>query len=130
MPLVINNKYPVQVWLTSMLVGSLLFITTIRSYDATLVFMTLLFNLVFSIPTLGAYLLAFHILAGIPASVVFIKLLLAMVAITGTFITFRMIGTPFPKHFWDKSFYLLYSIAILIGSFVFRLRNKKAPLQA
>jgi hypothetical protein len=131
MPHIINNKYPVQVWLASMLIGSLLFITTFRSYDAMLIFLIILFNLVFSIPTLGAYFLAFHILADVPASIVFIKLLMAIVAIICTFVTFQLLGFPFPKHFLDKSLYLYYSIAILIGSFLFRLRKtKKAPPQA
>ena len=131
MPHVINNKYPIQVWLTTILVGSLLLITTFSFYDPTFIFLTLFMGMVFSIPALGVHFLVFHILAEVPASAWFVKLLMAIVAIACTFVTFRMLEFPFPKHIWDKSFYLYYFIAILIGSFLFRLRKaKKAPPQA
>lgn len=129
--LVVNHKYPVQVWLTTMLVGALLFITTFRSYDPTLICLTLFMSMMYSIPALGIHFLAFYLLAEVPASAWFVKLLMAMVAIACTFVTFQMIEFPFPKHFWDRSIYLCYTIAILPGSFLFRLRkSKKAPRQA
>ena len=126
MPVTINKNYPAQVWITSVIIGSLILTISTRNYDAQFIMLSLVLSALYSMPALLVYFIAFKILAAVPASVFFIKLLLAMVAITGICITFYMLHAPFPKHLWDWSFYLLYSIAILISSFAFRIRKQKS----
>jgi len=122
----LNLGYPLRHWLTSLAIGPFIaFIYETISYkvpnDALgTYFLFVTFGLVFSLPTFILYVLTFNKLLQTKMSGWTIKVVLDIVAVLGVIVTFSLI-----KGSMTLKASIFYSVAILISSTFFRVRQKE-----
>lgn len=130
----INKYYPFQVWITSILVTPLLFaFYLIIQEDASisdvwiLIPLFISFSSLPSLPILLVTYLVFRFIESDTMNTWKMKLILATIASSGAFFIISLLftgdqnGNPF-----DLS--ILYTLGILLSSFLFGIKKKKPPL--
>jgi len=128
-----NISYPLKVWLTSLLLASLLFGiatflgTEFGKFDIgifELILFVFFYSLLFSLPTFLVYFLLYRKLTF--TSNFKKKAFFSMIAIAGMaltiFILFGSGGYNVHQDFSGISFSIIYSVSILISSFLYRLK--------
>ena len=110
--MIFNKNYPLQVWLTSIVIAPILLsIVTLDSSIFSLFFIYIFYGVFLSVPVFLIYLLSFRILIQKKYSPLFIKALSDLLSIIGVFITFQIIS--------GSEIYLLsiiYSTSIILSS--------------
>ena len=118
----INKFYPVQLWLTTLLIGPI--IMAVSSYagggEFSFLFVVLLASIPFSLPVLLIDLFLFKILRQKFYSPILIKLLFNFISVAGIIISFQIISGSMAKDFT-----FIYSGAIILSSLLFRVHKKK-----
>lgn len=122
-----NMAYPLKHWLTSLVIGPLIMIT----YDAVtssklmvdaigVFFLFLAFGLLLSLPTFILYIFTFTTLIKKEISNLTVKIILNMLAIIGTVLTFLIIQGSMTEFL-----IICYSTSLIVGSLLYRVRPKQ-----
>lgn len=126
----INKNYPFCVWLTTIGVTPLLFlIYALRqdgfkhfAEDVSIVPLFAVVGLIFSLPTFAVYFCCFSVFVPRISSVILAKTILAVVAIIGIVITFRIIDG-----YIVVTMGALYSGCVIVSSALYKLLKRSAP---
>lgn len=137
---VLNKFYPLQVWLTSLLISPILLLLLLpgainegSGLWIFFVFFFFVFSFFCSLPTFIIYSIAFMIIPWKKISTIAGKLILSTIAIFGMYVTFYFMG--FKVDFAENSngdiiFPLGYTIGILLSSLYFMPQKKEAPVDS
>lgn len=124
-----SSSFPFKHWFYTLLLGpltSLLFDTVFGSIEESVIGLfeaypfTVIFSILFSIPTLIVYLGVFYLLSKWKASIWVAKIILIAVAVLGIFITFTIENGPLSDHIIQ-----VYSLTSVVVGISFRLKRKE-----
>ena len=124
-------SYPLKHWLTVLLIGPFFWLI----YEVTFINEKLknclrVLDLVFviellcSLPVFILYIAVFYLIRKKTESTIVIKLTLNIFAITGMFITFKLMGS-----YSANSAFVPYIFAIVLCSLIFKIQNKQTQTE-
>lgn len=129
----VNSRYPVLVWILTILIGPLIFLLLIAFYESDLTgglavaLLMIILGCLLSIPALTLYWLAFdYWIMDAKLSIGIKKIMSIITGLILIWLTFMIIGVNiFKSDMSEHIFPLAYSASLMIASFLVRISGKK-----
>lgn len=138
-------KYPLKIWLTSVLVGPILLVFRFKLTASTVIdyifstgfvefyFVSVIIGAFFSIPCFLFLWLCYTLLVKKDTPIWLLRVILALVSVLCCITIFILMSLPDLKNFWSKGNIILigaYTLPLIIGVFLYKIKMESTNLHS